>query len=169
MSYINKVNLSMQLLVATDNTNKEELEQKLAKFFAETNIQFASTIDNVVVDEEILDLYEVSKEQESSDSGIYWQKCNQIHQWFVKNIQNGIDDKEDYSVSIEKLELLLNTCKDVINNPSLAKELLPTMSGFFFGRIEYGDEYFQDLEDTIIQLEPIVKNKTGNFYYSANW
>lgn len=43
----------------------------------------------------------------------YWRKANQIHNWFVQNVQDGEDNCQDYYVSIEQLQELLDTCKKV--------------------------------------------------------
>ncbi len=43
----------------------------------------------------------------------YWRKANQIHKWFVDNVQDGNDDCKTYYVSTEDLEKLLNICKEV--------------------------------------------------------
>lgn len=43
----------------------------------------------------------------------YWRKANAIHNWFVENVQNGIDDCEYYEVSKEQAQELLDTCKKV--------------------------------------------------------
>ena len=43
----------------------------------------------------------------------YWRKANAIHNWFVKNVQNGEDDCKDYYVSVENLKDLLNLCLEV--------------------------------------------------------
>ena len=45
---------------------------------------------------------------------IYWRKDNAIHNWFVKNVQDGTDDCETYWVSEEQLRELLATCRKVI-------------------------------------------------------
>lgn len=42
---------------------------------------------------------------------MYWRKANQIHNWFVINVQNEVDDCEDYEVTKEALETLLEQCK----------------------------------------------------------
>ena len=42
-----------------------------------------------------------------------WRKANQIHSWFVNNVQNGNDDCGDYEVSKDNLESLLSVCKAV--------------------------------------------------------
>jgi len=38
----------------------------------------------------------------------YWRKANQIHKWFVDNVQDGNDDCKEYYVSREKLQELLD-------------------------------------------------------------
>lgn len=61
----------------------------------------------------------------------------------------------------------------VIENPEVAKELLPTESGFFFGSTDYGEWYMEDIDNTIKQLEKIIKDsETENmvdYYYQASW
>ena len=36
----------------------------------------------------------------------YWRKANQIHRWFVTNIQDGVDNCGDYYVSTHPIILL---------------------------------------------------------------
>jgi hypothetical protein len=36
----------------------------------------------------------------------------------------------------------------IIKDPTVASELLPTASGFFFGNNDYNEYYYQDLLDT---------------------
>ena len=38
--------------------------------------------------------------------GWYWRKANQIHGWFVKNVQNNNDDCGLYEVSIDQIKKL---------------------------------------------------------------
>jgi hypothetical protein len=100
-----------------------------------------------------------------------WRKANQIHNWFVKNVQEYIDDCKEHQVSIEQLEELLETCKKVVMSLAIAEELLPTQSGFFFGSTDYGDEYLQDLETTVEILETVLSedNEWSDFYYQSSW
>ena len=50
----------------------------------------------------------------------YWRKANQIHNWFVNNVQDGVDDCRYHNeVTREDLELLLATCKAVLSNCKL--------------------------------------------------
>jgi hypothetical protein len=99
----------------------------------------------------------------------YWRKANQIHQWFVENVQDGVDNCSDYYVGSDKLEELLDLCKKVQADNSLAEELLPTASGFFFGGTQYDEWYYKDIDNTIQILEEALADKGGDFYYSSSW
>ena len=106
----------------------------------------------------------------------YWRKANAIHSWFVENVQDGKDECVEHYVGREQLKELIETCKMVLadrDNPisSKAEKLLPTQSGFFFGDTEYDEYYFQDLQGTIDQLEPLLTEEYKNweFYYRSSW
>lgn len=101
----------------------------------------------------------------------YWRKANQIHKWFVENVQYGEDDCREYEVTREQLQELKRICEEVKNNPEKAKELLPTQSGFFFGSTEYDEMYFYDIDDTINQLNALFKidEKYDYFVYHSSW
>jgi hypothetical protein len=43
----------------------------------------------------------------------YWRKANQIHNWFVTHVQEGIDNCAEYDVSKEQVLKLLDACKKV--------------------------------------------------------
>ena len=115
-----------------------------------------------------------------------WRKANHIHKWFVDNIQDGVDDCGIYEVSKEQLEKLLDTCKEVLINsnlidqgdhkyieePSIARKLLPITSGFFFESTEYDDWYLEDVKSTIEIIKKTLK--TTDFekeivMYSSSW
>jgi len=66
---------------------------------------------------------------------MYWRKANAVHEWFVKNVQDGEDDCKSYYVSREKLRELADICRKVVEagTSEVAEELLPTSAGFFFG------------------------------------
>jgi hypothetical protein len=59
-----------------------------------------------------------------------------------------------------------------ILNEQVAKELLPTESGFFFGSTSYDQYYMQDIDCTIEILEEVLQEGTGydaSYYYSSSW
>lgn len=101
----------------------------------------------------------------------YWRKANHIHKWFVENVQDGIDECNTYEVTKEQLKDLLSVCRKVLNG-SVAEELLPTTSGFFFGSTQYDEWYYKDVENTISIIEDVLR--TTNFeheivMYHSSW
>ena len=101
----------------------------------------------------------------------YWRKANHIHKWFVDNVQNGNDDCHDYYVSRDQLQLLLDNCKIALMHKEEAPKLLPRQEGFFFGSYEYDEYYFSDIQDTIDQLESILKDVPADWEikYQSSW
>ena len=99
----------------------------------------------------------------------YWRKQNNIHRWFVENVQDGVDNCGEYYVSAEKLRELLALCKAVQNQPAVAEALLPTASGFFFGGTEYDEWYMQGIDYTIQTLNEALADPNGEYYYSSSW
>ena len=107
----------------------------------------------------------------------YWRKDNQIHSWFVNNVQGGEDDCGEYRVSREQLLELRDVCRKVADDNSLAEELLPPQDGFFFGGTELDEWYFEGIKATIAILDRILSNPkfedTGmfswDFYYQSSW
>ena len=114
----------------------------------------------------------------------YWRKANHIHNWFMQNCahrdeyDNPIDDCSPIEITVDKLEKLLDDCKKVLADHSLAKELLPTTDGFFFGPTGYDDYYFGQIEQTIEIIEPVlkfakhkleIKDYVWEVYYQASW
>jgi hypothetical protein len=109
----------------------------------------------------------------------YWRKANQIHNWFVQNVQDGVDDCNEYYVGIDDVMNLLDVCKQVKADTSKAETLLPPQSGFFFGGTEIDEYYMQDIDYTIQLLENLLKETyktkdgkdyfTGEIYYQSSW
>ena len=103
----------------------------------------------------------------------YWRKANQIHQWFVDNVQDGEDNCAEYWVSREQLQELLQTCKDVkaSKHPDVVNDLLPPSVGFFFGSYEIDDWYWQQIDDSIEQIERVLTRvpEGWDFAYTSSW
>lgn len=102
----------------------------------------------------------------------YWRKFNALHNWFVERCADGEDNCQLIYVSHEKFLELKTICEKVLKDHSLAKELLPTQDGFFFGTTEYDEWYFSDLEYTLELFNEIEKllNKTNyELLYEASW
>jgi hypothetical protein len=63
----------------------------------------------------------------------YWSKANQIHRWFIENVQGGKDDCGEYHVEPEKLQELLALCKQVLGTVET-----------FEGDVSTGTSYYPD-------------------------
>lgn len=60
----------------------------------------------------------------------------------------------------------------VLDDTSVAEELLPTQDGFFFGSTLYDQYYVEDLENTVKQITEILENTDFNEWdivYHAWW
>ena len=69
----------------------------------------------------------------------YWRKANEIHRWFMNNVQDGEDNCQPFPVDAEELRKLLATVTAVLDRKEKPEEALPTQSGFFFGGTDYDD------------------------------
>lgn len=122
----------------------------------------------------------------------YWRKANQIHNWFVQNIQGGKDECQTSYVPNEKLEELLAICKEAVEIVTEARKgtpteneeqfevdeetqkklhsVLPTSAGFFFGGTNYDWWYHMSNVNTIKMIEEILKEDISEeIYYRASW
>ena len=106
----------------------------------------------------------------------YWRKANAIHEWFVANCQDGHDDCRTSHVYREQLETLKSICETVIldkqvtGTDDLAKEMLATVEGFFFGSTDYDEYYYSDLADTIEIIKSCMAMPAEwDFYYQSSW
>lgn len=100
----------------------------------------------------------------------YWRKQNAIHNWFVENCQNGEDECQTVFVGREKLEELRDLCREVLADPTLANELLPTASGFFFGSTDYDEWYMEGLTYTANTIDKLLTMPSEwDFEYSSSW
>ena len=123
----------------------------------------------------------------------YWRKFNALHDWFVKNVQNGEDDCKEYAVYLEdfvKLQLCLSLVLDAQNTclagrlseeerDAICLENFPPTGGFFFGSKEIDDFYWEDVvstkrivESIIIQINQSIIDKDSiliDYYYRSSW
>jgi len=95
----------------------------------------------------------------------YWRKANQIHGWFVDNIQRCVDDGENYPVSYDKLMHLKQLCQEVLETRDFTK--LPPSSGCFFGSVKIDNDYWLDLKETIEIISKLAWD--GDYYYKSSW
>lgn len=118
-----------------------------------------------------LDMYLVKKkkgqkeEYDWSSDLAYWRKANQIHNWFVNNVQDGNDDCEYYNVSKEKVEELLNICKKVLEESNLKPAKIKNGQSLING------EWVDNLEDGLIITNPEIAQEllptTSGFFFGG--
>jgi len=101
----------------------------------------------------------------------YWRKQNAIHNWFVNNVQGGVDECDKHSVSRESLESLRRLCLEVLKDNSKAMELLPPTAGFFFGGTEIDEYYIEGLKYTVEMITKALDraDESWTFYYQSSW
>lgn len=139
---------------------RDILDEKMSKVSDEG---FLNYFNEMVAEEDTLisDLEEVA----------YWRKANAIHQFFASNTPGGIDDCEPYYVPKGSLDHLKDLVSEVLKDHSKADELLPSVSGFFFGSTEYDDYYFFYLKETLEKLNEIDKYHEDDmiYFYIPSW
>ena len=128
---------------------------------------------------------------------IYWRKANQIHNWFVQNYQNGVDDCGRYVITVNDLMKLKELCEKILTMTEKRKEMrypsfsatekvevdipyltlegveyaiehLPSRSGFFFGSTQYDNGYVWDLEDTVERINNTLDTLNCEYGFALN-
>lgn len=103
----------------------------------------------------------------------YWRKANAIHNWFVEQHADGVDNCRQIYVSLDDLKELKGLCLEVLADHKKAESLLPSTGGFFFGSTDYDEWYYKDLEETVRIIDKAVmmdiKYSGLDFYYRASW
>ena len=123
---------------------------------------FRKEDDDVDMEGNIIEVHDIEM--------LYWRKANQIHGWFERLF--GVENCEEYPVTIEQIKELRDTCQKVLDNHSLAEELLPVTYGCFFGSYEYDNWYFNQLEKTVKDIDKFLEldhDESDEFYYYAWW
>lgn len=131
---------------------------------------------------------------------LYWRKANMIHNWIRTNCFEFIEDVKyevtrDQLVTLREtcVEVVaksnLVSAKviagqrlvdggwqdiledgEVIINPQVAIDLLPTTDGFFFGSTEYDEWYIRDLLNTIQGIDRVLAQTEATWFeYYASW
>lgn len=129
--------------------------------------------DKAIISEMMQHFPELSQDQTVQEVTVrvgYWRKANQIHKWFVDNIQEGNDNCGDYYVSRDSLQALRALCQQVIDFRHLATDKLPPQTGFFFGNDQIDEYYFRDLEETIKIIDgALALPDSWELEYSSSW
>lgn len=99
----------------------------------------------------------------------YWRKANQIHSWFVQNVQDGEDDCQTYYVSREKLGELLAVVRQVLE----ASELIDgeVINGYNIGKDGERKPIMEKgkyIKDSSVAAE-LLPNAEGFFFGSTEY
>ena len=84
-----------------------------------------------------------------------FRKINFLFKFFKDKI--GDKNPTTIEVTTDDLEELRERCIKVLADHTLAEELLPTCSGFFFGSTEYNKYYFKDVLRVLDTCEALLK------------
>jgi hypothetical protein len=86
----------------------------------------------------------------------YWRKSNQIHNWFVENVQNGVDDCGAYEVNEYQLQELLDLCKRVQDKAVMVHGQIKNGESLVNGKWEpiYEEGDYIENSDEIAELLP---------------
>lgn len=82
----------------------------------------------------------------------YFRKVNFLVKYFG-DLGFDIENQTPFYITKEQVTELRNRCQEVLSDHSKAEELLPTMSGLFFGSTDYNEYYFEDVEQVLKYCE----------------
>ena len=104
----------------------------------------------------------------------YWRKANAIHNFFVQNVGEDVDDCREMWVSRDVLVDLRERCAWVLRSDDMekmAEEMgLETVDGFFFGDTSYDEWYRDDLKLTIEICDHVLAlPEEYSIFYQASW
>ena len=100
----------------------------------------------------------------------YWRKFNALHQWFVTNVQLGIDDCGLYEVTRDELKECLALLQET--HASGKSDALPPTQGFFWGSTEVDESYWRMIKSSIDMVYGLIEYTDWNkerLFYQASW
>lgn len=103
----------------------------------------------------------------------YFRKVNFLHLWVEENLNNGESTNCEFiEIPEDKLDELIDSLREVRNDNSLAAELLPYCSRFFFGSTSYDEWYFADIDEaleTFTKIKNTTDFNTQKILYYSWW
>ena len=130
----------------------------IAMYWRKANAIHQWFVDNVQYGEDDCGSYEVSVEQ-LKELRKTCKKVLKSTKLVDAKVPNGYVMKDGEMVPYEMVD------GKVLEDSSVAEELLPTQEGFFFGGTEYDEWYWNDLEMTVKGIDAIMRN-VEQFEYS---
>lgn len=103
----------------------------------------------------------------------YFRKVNFLHLWVEENLNNGESTNCEFiEIPKAKLDEFIDSLRKVRNDNSLASELLPSCSRFFFGSASYDEWYFADIDEaleTFTKIKNTTDFNTQKILYYSWW
>lgn len=101
----------------------------------------------------------------------YWRKFNALHTFIVKHFADGVDECQKIFLYDVELKKIHHTLKTILDDTSLAGELMPPSEGFFFGSYEIDEWYWKDVENAYKVFSEILSDGEDyrEYYYQASW
>lgn len=118
-------------------------------------------IDSLVTGEEHCNLVERPPIITAKATVVYWRKANSVHGWFVKNVQEGVDECYTYEVHPEQLAALVRDCEEALHHyyngdrAGAAAVMMPTR-GCCFGSYDIDEWWVKDLTDTVTEVKDAI-------------
>ena len=106
--------------------------------------------------------------KEISEEVGYWRKANQIHNWFVKNVQDGEDNCKSYEVSREQLETLLRLCKKVKRKAKIVDGDIVTARIFENGQMRQ-EQRVGKIIDNKQEIHELLPTASGFFFGGTDY
>lgn len=116
-----------------------------------------------------LDMYIVDEEGQEI---FYWRKFNALHSYFVKHLQDGVDEcQRSRQIKKEDAEQILFILENIKEFPLSAQVYMPTSSGFFFGSTSYDEYFHSDVEKSIPIFQDMLERieRGDKLYYQSSW
>ena len=96
---------------------------------------------------------------------MYWRKANAIHGWFVRQVQNDVDDCGRYSVSVDQLNELVARCRRVLAESKMESG---TIINGYTASAETGGKFMPNIEEGDVIANPEIADKllpTGDGFF----
>lgn len=156
------INISINEKPLPVNFNKVDYIIENAGYWRKANAIHNWFVNNVQDGNDDCKEYYVDSEQLEELLNI----CKKVSQ-NSKLIPGKVSNGYSYDNNNNRIELFEDGL--IIEDDSVAKELLPATEGFFFGSTNYDEWYLNDIEHTIEILEAALEDTHNDFYYGSSW
>ena len=117
-------------------------------------------------------------EDDCKEYHVSWDKLEELHSVCTKVAEaSKLVDGMVYAGTVYDKKhpkgLVQRTAGKLLKSPAVAKKLLPTRAGFFFGNTEYDEDYLSDVVVTQEWAARMLADRKagvpGDIYYSSSW